>query len=222
MAKIEEHVREYRHLTGRWERPALQWLASKTPARFGPDTLTIIGIIGSLVIFAGYALSNQHPGYLWLASFGFAVNWLGDSLDGTLARYRKTERPKYGFFVDHTVDVGSEALVFIGLGVSPFARLDIALLGLVGYMSMSVYVYVRTAVDGVFKLGFGGFGPTEARLLVVAANTAVFFFGNPSFEVAGQVLTPLDLLLGGIALVMGTMFLFVSARYAFALRDIGE
>ena len=104
MADKESHKRVNDILLGPIERPALNWLAAHMPAWMTPDGLTIIGVIGAVIILVSYGLSNLEPAFLWLASFGFFVNWFGDSLDGTLARYRKIERPKYGFFVDHTVD----------------------------------------------------------------------------------------------------------------------
>ena len=155
MSKPKSHERVNDILLGPLERPALAWLAARMPAWVNPDILTGIGIFGAALICAGYWLSNLSPQFLWLVVFGFVVNWFGDSLDGTLARYRKIERPRYGFFVDHTVDAFSEVLVVTGLGLSPYVRLDIALLGLVGYLLVSVMVYIRTYIDGVFKISYG-------------------------------------------------------------------
>jgi len=132
MKEIETHERVNDILLGPLERPALKWLAEHQPSWMTPDILTIIGIFGSVLIFTSYALSRIDPAFLWLASLGFVINWYGDSLDGTLARVRKIERPKYGFFVDHVVDAASEALVFFGLGVTFYIRFDLASVALVG------------------------------------------------------------------------------------------
>ncbi|HQJ02669.1 MAG TPA: CDP-alcohol phosphatidyltransferase family protein, partial [Anaerolineaceae bacterium] len=139
-------------LLGKLERPALKWLAAKTPAWVSPDFLTVIGFLGSVVVFVGYVFTNRHPAFLWLASLGFIINWLGDSLDGTVARYRNIERPKYGFFVDHTVDALDEMLVFLGLGLSPYVDFSLAILTLLGYMLMTVLAYITTIVSGVFRI----------------------------------------------------------------------
>ena len=145
MSEIKPHTRINDILLAPLERPALQWLAAHMPSWISPDILTVIGIIGAIAILLGYLLSNQSPGFLWLGSLGFVINWFGDSLDGTLARYRQIERPKYGFFVDHTVDSFNEVLIVIGLGLSPYVSFNIACLGLIGYLLMSILVYIRTA-----------------------------------------------------------------------------
>ena len=91
----------------RLEQPALAWMASRLPARVTPDLLTGIGLFGSLVAAGAYMAAASHPAYLWLASFGLAMNWFGDSLDGSIARMRKIERPRYGFFLDQNIEFGS-------------------------------------------------------------------------------------------------------------------
>lgn len=176
---IHDHKRINDILLGPLERPALRWLARNMPGWVTPDLLTAVGFIGSLLTLAGYALANLHPAYLWLASFGFMVNWFGDSLDGTLARYRQIERPIYGFYIDHSMDIITEVLFFLGLGFSPYVRFDRACLALIGYLMVSTLVYIQTCVMGEFRLSYAGLGPTEIRVLAIAANTAVFFAGNP-------------------------------------------
>jgi phosphatidylglycerophosphate synthase len=125
MANINDHRRINDTVLGPLERPALKWLAAHQPAWVTPDILTAIGTLGAVVIFTGFILSNYDKNFLWLATLGFIINWYGDSLDGTLARYRHIERPRYGYFVDHTVDSFNEVLVFVGLGLSPYLRLTL-------------------------------------------------------------------------------------------------
>jgi archaetidylinositol phosphate synthase len=209
MSDIKPHKRVNDILLGPLERPALQWLAAHMPVWMTPDILTGIGILGSVVILAAYGLSDRNANFLWLVNLGFVINWFGDSLDGTLARYRQIERPKYGFFVDHTVDAVSQVFVVLGLGLSPYVRYDVASLALVGYLMMTVYVYVDTYVSGRFKISYGKLGPTEVRLIVILANTAVYFFGNPNFEFSVGILSVFDIFVLMIALLLFLIF-FVS------------
>ncbi|MEI2692618.1 MAG: CDP-alcohol phosphatidyltransferase family protein [Anaerolineae bacterium] len=146
MTTPQDHKRVNDILLGPIERPALQWLAAHSPAWMTPDKLTAIGTAGAFLIFFSYLATRIHPGFLWLASLGFLINWYGDSLDGTLARYRKIQRPKYGFFIDHTVDAFTETLIMLGLGLSIYITFNVAALALIGYLMLSVFVYVRTFV----------------------------------------------------------------------------
>jgi phosphatidylglycerophosphate synthase len=217
---IREHKRVLDTLTGPFEKPLLIWLARRMPAWVNPDLLTAVGVLGAAIVFAGYALSGTSPAFLWLASAGLVVNWFGDSLDGTLARVRHIERPKYGFYVDHTVDVVSEGLVILGIGASPYVLFPVACAAFIGYLAMSVLTYVRMAVDGVFKISYSRLGPTELRLLVVAFNAALFFyapFGAPSLPGG---LSPADVVVGAIALGLGAAFVISGLKGAVALRDI--
>ena len=208
---IKAHERVNDILLGPLERPALQYFARHMPAWVTPDKLTAFGMLGSVVIFTSYILTRYHPGFLWLASLGFVINWFGDSLDGTLARYRNIQRPIYGFFVDHSLDAMSEALIFISLGLSPYVRLDLALLALVGYLMMSVLVYIRTCVDGVFKISYGKLGPTEVRLIAILANTILFFSSNPQWNTAVGTFGVYDLV--AIAIIVLLFSFFISTTW---------
>lgn len=160
------------------EKKALVWMASRMPRWVSSDMLTGIGTLGAFVIGLGYALSGKNINFLWLASFGFLLNWFGDSMDGTLARVRNQQRPRYGFFLDHNIDCINEAMMFIGAGLSPFLRLDLALVVFSVYLMLSIYVYISAHLKGEFKLTYGKLGPTEFRLIVVIANT-LFIFIKP-------------------------------------------
>lgn len=204
MPDIKSHQRVNDILLGPLERPALQWLAAHMPRSVNSDILTVVGILGALIISLSYWLTNYNRYFLWVASLGLIINWFGDSLDGTLARYRKQERPKYGFFVDHTVDAFNEVLIFLGLGLSPYFSYEIATLALIGYLLVSVMVYVRTCVVGKFVLSYARFGPTEIRVIAILVNTVVFFIGVPLISISGWTINILDILLG---LVFGALFL---------------
>lgn len=217
MKDIKTHKRVNDILLGPLERPALHWFSRHMPAWVTPDLLTLVGVLGTVVIFAGYGLSNLNRAYLWLASLGFFINWFGDSMDGTLARHRHIQRPVYGFFVDHTADAFGQLLIFAGLGLSPYMRFDIALLALAGYLMMSVLVYVRMCVSGVFRISYGRFGPTEIRAIAVLANTLIYLFGNPALSVAGGVIHVFDLAGGAIAAALITIFIVSTSRQAIQL-----
>lgn len=161
------------------EKSALSWLAPRMPAWVTPDGMTAIGFLGAVVIFAGYCLTGINRDYLWLASLGFLINWFGDSLDGTLARYRKIERPRYGFFIDHSIDAIETVLVFCGLGLSPYVDFNIAVMALVGYLLCSLLSNLLLNVYGVFQITFASIGPTEFRATAILFNTVMFIIGNP-------------------------------------------
>lgn len=179
MAEARTHTRVIQSLLGASEKRLLIWIASRLPAWVTPDLLTGLGIFASILIFVSFILTNIHPGFLWLASFGILLNWFGDSLDGTLARVRHIERPVYGFFVDHAVDALSEVLVFVGVGLSPYVDFRVALLCLIAYLLLSIYTYLYTYVKGVFRISFAYLGPTEVRIMAIIANAIVFFVGAP-------------------------------------------
>jgi len=222
MTDMKSHKRVNDILLGPLERPALRWLAARMPAWVNPDILTGVGILGSVVIFFSYWLTNVDANFLWLASLGLVINWFGDSLDGTLARYRKIERPKYGFFVDHTVDAVSTLLVVFGLGLSPYVRFEIACLALVSYLLMSVLVYIRTYVEGVFKISYGRFGPTEVRLIIIIANTVVYFVGNPVVRLWFGAISIYDLIAGIVAALLAMIFVFSTIKQARELAKLNE
>lgn len=222
MSEPKKHERVNDILLGPLERPALKWLAAHMPAWLTPDGLTLIGVIGTLIVFAGYVSSRWSPIFLWLASFGFVVNWFGDSLDGTVARHRRIERPQYGFFIDHTVDAGSQVLMFGGLGLSPYVSLNVALLALVGYLLVSVYVYVDTYVSGRFKLSYGKLGPTEIRVIAIMLNIVMFFVGVPEVTLSFGTFPVYDFAVLAIALILFGIFLGSAGRRARELARIGK
>ena len=168
------------------EKKALVWLAERMPRWVTSDMLTVIGVLGAVIVAVGYALSNWNLSWLWLASFGFVVNWFGDSLDGTLARVRNTQRPLYGFFLDHSIDGINESLMIIGAGLSPMFDMRIALLALCAYLLLSMYVYINAHLKNEFRLTYAGLGPTEFRIVVIIVNT-VYLYAAPLREWSGSV-----------------------------------
>jgi len=155
---------------GALERPALAWMAGRLPLSITPDHLTLIGIAGALTAAGGYFASRWSLQWLWIASAGLALNWVGDSLDGTVARLRGIQRPRYGFFVDHTSDLFSQTLVFMALGASPCAHFPIACLGVIAFLMAFVYSLICVEVRDTLRVTYFGFGPTEIRALLIAGN----------------------------------------------------
>ena len=223
MTDLNNHKRVNDILLGPLERPALKWLASHLPAWITPDKCTSIGVLGAIIIMLGYILSGLNRNFLWLATFGFVVNWFGDSLDGTLARFRGIERPKYGFFIDHVTDAANEVLIFLGLGMTPYVRFDIACLILIAYLLLSVLVYVRTCVAGEFRISYSRLGPTEFRVLAILLNVAMYFFGRISYTVAvgpfGLVsFSPYDLVVSTLSLLLLYFFLSTVSQETIRLK----
>lgn len=188
---------------GTSERAVLDWLCRRLPLWVSPDVMTAVAIVGAFTIAGAYALTNIDPAFLWLASFGLFLHWLGDSLDGSIARYRHIERPRYGYFVDHSIDGLSVFLIGFGIGLSPYVRLDVALLTLSSYLLILILVFVRTSVTGEFRMAYFRIGSTEIRLVMVLANVVVYLIGNP---VVDTFLGPLSLY-DMIGSVMGVLFL---------------
>jgi phosphatidylglycerophosphate synthase len=159
------------------ERPALAWLVRRLPARATPNHLTALGLLGAVATAAGFAACHVSNGFLVFVVLGLAANWYGDSLDGTLARHRKIERPHYGYFVDHASDLIAQTLIIVGLGFSPYFTLFSALLVLSMYLLISSYTYLKVMVAQTHQLSYGGMGATEFRLLVALWALAAAFVG---------------------------------------------
>lgn len=179
--------RELTFLLADPERRLLRWIAHRLPAWVTSDQLTALGVAAATAAATAYALTAIHHAWLWAASAMLVVQWFGDSLDGTLARVRQQERPRYGYYLDHVVDAYSTAMIGIGLGVSPYVSLGIALGLVVVYLVLSINVYLESAVFGAFRLAYGRLGPTEMRLILIAINTGLAlhqnFFGRGTVPV---------------------------------------
>ncbi len=156
------------------------------------------------MVFAGYAASAWTATWLWLTIIGYLVQWFGDSMDGSLARYRGIERPNYGYFLDHSCDGVATVLIIGGIGCSPFVRLDVALFAAIGYLLLSVHAYLAAKVCGEFKLSYLAAGPTELRLMLIALTLAMLFLGHqPGF--LGQV-SGFDMFVGLVGAVLAILF----------------
>lgn len=164
------------NLLAQSERRLLNWICARLPAWVTPDMLTGIGMVGAFMVFGGYLASNLGDDWLWLAIAGYAVQWFGDSTDGSLARFRKIERPRYGYFLDHSCDGLATTLVVVGIGLSPYVTLEWALVALAGYLLLSIHAFLSVRVLGELKLSYLNAGPTELRFLLIALTLAMIWF----------------------------------------------
>ncbi len=161
------------------ERRALVAIAARLPGWCTPNAMTMLGVLGGFVVVLGYVLSRETSAWLHLANAGLVIHWLGDSLDGTLARIRAIERPRFGFYLDQVIDALGNVLIALGVGLSPVARLDVALFVLATFHMLSIQVYVRAIVDREFHMAVGRLGPTEMRVGIVTMNIGILVFGAP-------------------------------------------
>ncbi|MEO7786771.1 MAG: CDP-alcohol phosphatidyltransferase family protein [Sphingomicrobium sp.] len=209
----EPLTRIQRNVLARSERSLLNAMCARMPVWVTPDLLTAIGVGGAIIIFAGYALSGFNPAFLWLAIAGYAVQWFGDSMDGSLARFRKIERPSFGYFLDHSCDGLTSLLILVGIGLSPFVRLDVALLALAGYLLLSVHAYLSARVLGELKLSYLNAGPTELRIALIAMTIGMMLLGAAPGRFG--LVSGFDLIVGGVAAALIGLFVvqtLVTAR----------
>ncbi len=215
----EHHERRSVFFLARFEQWALPRMARALPRWVVPDHLTLVGLFGSTVIAVAYALSNRDDAWLWAASAGLIINWFGDSLDGTLARVRKIERPRYGFYLDHLTDAYSTTAVGIGLGLSPYMLLSVGLAIVIAYLVLSINVYLETHAFGEFQFGYAWMGPTEARALLIGLNTLALFRPPLPFHIGVVGATLFDVIgAAGAATMAGLL----AARVTRNLRRLAE
>jgi phosphatidylglycerophosphate synthase len=192
------------------EKRALIWLAERTPARINPDHLTALGLTAQIGAGVCYALSRSYPLALLAVIACLSLNWLGDSLDGTLARTRQQLRPRYGFYVDHMVDSFGSLALMGGLSVSGFMHPAIAIGLLIGFLMLSIQSYLAAHTLGEFRISLWKFGPTELRILLAVGNLALFW--KPQVHLLGRVWKLFDVG-GAIGLAgMALMVIFFTAQ----------
>jgi len=187
------------------ERRSLLWLAAHTPPWIGADHLTCLGLLAQIGAGACYALARWNR-YALLGGIVFlALNWLGDSLDGTLARFRQQSRPRYGFYVDHMVDTFGALALMGGLALSGYMHPWIAIELLIAFLTLSIQSYLATHALGEFRLSFWRFGPTELRILLAVGNLALLW--RPRVHLLGGIYKLLDV--GGTIGLLGMAFMAV-------------
>jgi archaetidylinositol phosphate synthase len=175
----KEYRRDISGVSAGLERRLLNVIAVRLPAWVTPNRLTALGVFGGLMTGFGYAAGNWHRGWLSLVLIGFVVHWFGDSLDGTMARLRRIERPRFGMFIDQSCDLLTVFVIVFGLGLSPWVRMDVAIATYAGYLLLAVLVHLRAGVTGVYDIAHDGVGPTEGRILFMLITIGMYFT-NPS------------------------------------------
>lgn len=202
------------------ERRLLNFLCPRLPGWTTPDQLTALGFVGALLVAAGYCLSWASPAWLALSVFGYVVNWFGDSLDGSLARWRKIERPSYGYFIDHSVDAVATLAMVGGIGLSPYMRIDVALFAVIGYMLLSIHAFLASKVMGEFRLSYMAGGPTELRLMLIVMTISMPLVGGGLLW--GTGLSAYDLFALLITVILVALFIVQTASTARQLNQPGK
>jgi phosphatidylglycerophosphate synthase len=202
---MTDHVREHRSILAAAEKRLLIFIAERLPRAINSDHLTSLALAAMGLAGAAFAAARWDRRALWLVVVALALNWFGDSLDGTLARVRRVERPRYGFYVDHVLDIAGATLLFGGLACSPFMASGIALTLLIAYLLVSGEVFLATAVRGVFKMSVGGIGPTELRIILAAG--AIALLHEPHLSIGTLTVRLFDL--GGALAAAGLLAVFV-------------
>lgn len=202
---FREAGREQQSLLAPFEKRLLIRMAQATPQWINSDHLTLLGLVS--MFFAGlcYWLARWNKYMLLVVILWLAANWLGDSLDGTLARVRNRQRPRYGFYVDHITDAFGTFFLVSGLGLSGYMSPRVAAVLLIAYFMLSIQAYLATYALGTFQLSYWKFSPTELRLLLAAGNIALLY--KPMGSLWGYRFPIFDI--GGVAGIIG-MFLMLT------------
>ncbi len=191
-------LREMTYVLAGFERRVLERLARRVPRGLRPNHFTALGMLGAVGAGVAYALTRYNPAWLWVASLMLGIHWLGDSLDGTLARVRGAERPKYGFYLDHVMGALSVVATGVGIALSGYVSLPLALGLVVAYLALAVNVYLESTVFGVATVEYGRMGPTEVRLVLIVLNTVLALGVRPGVRVANWTVA---VVLAGMVLV---------------------
>src|SRR3954453_10711259 len=214
-----EAKREPNFLLAPLERRFLPWAANRLPRWILPDDMTALGVLAAFGVCAAYQLSNIGRCWRWVARGVLVLQWVGDSVAGPLARVRGIQRPKYGYYLDHMVDAIATAAIGLGLGLSPFMLLSIGALIVVGYLILSINVYLESMAFGRFRLGYGFLGPTEIRAVLILLNTALALGLGLDFRLLELNMTIFDVIGLGIVALMLTL---LTVRVFGNLRELAR
>jgi archaetidylinositol phosphate synthase len=202
------HIRDHRSLLAAAEKRLLVAIARRLPAWIGSDHLSVLGLVGIILTGASFALMAVTPLAAYAVPVMLVVNWFGDSLDGTLARVREQQRPRYGYYVDHVIDIAGTAVLMAGLACSTIMSPLLALALLCAYLLLCAESYLGANASGVFRMSFLGFGPTELRLVLIAGALKVAVSPNVTAPLLGSVRL-FDL--GGVIALIGLTGAFLAS-----------
>ncbi len=194
-------------ITAKAEEKAKEIICPRIPKWIGPDHLTFIGIVGIVIVSAGFILGYLNGYYLGLVPLGLIINWFGDSFDGSIARYRKRTRPNYGYYIDKMVDAIVIIMLGLGLGLSGFVKIEIAILMTSIYLAMMINVDIVAHVKGETKNSFGWFGPTEIRIIGIIIAIIMFFVPVKSYNLYGYLVTQYDIVVFALSVLMFFMLI---------------
>lgn len=207
-------------LTGKAEEKAKEWICPRIPQWINSDHLTILGYIGMVITALGFIFGFLSRWYILLIPFGLLVNWFGDSFDGSIARYRKKGRPRYGYYIDKIVDAVAVITLALGLGLSGFFKIEISLLFACIYLALMSHVDLVTHVQGQNRNAFGLFGPTEIRIIGALFSIYMFFSKVHYFDIYGHMLTQYDIALFALTVIMAGILLVSIIRKGIELNKI--
>jgi len=204
MNASHDAVRLQTSLLSAAEKRLLVWIASRLPGWVTSDGLTVLALAAMLGAGASYRLAAAHPVGLVLAIACLAINWFGDSLDGTVARVRRRQRPRFGFYVDHVVDAVGTLALLGGLALSGYMTPVVALILLATYYLLSIEIYLATAVTSTFRMAFFRIGPTELRIVLAVGNLVLLV--HPRATLFGHRWLLFDI--GGVVAACGLLGTF--------------
>jgi archaetidylinositol phosphate synthase len=217
-SNFKDAKREQTSVLAPLERAALRGLARRMPAWVNSDHLSLLGLVAMFLAGVFYAFSGSSPLLLHLVNLCIFLNWFGDSLDGTLARYRDRQRPRYGFYVDHIIDTFGTMFLILGLALSGYMTERVAAAVLVVFLMLAINSYLAAYSLGIFKISHAIFGPTEIRLLLIIGNLALIHSAHT--RIFGHRFLLFDV--GGVisAVAMAAILVFSSIKNTHALYDL--
>jgi len=200
--KRDDHDEINTSITAKPEEKAKEFICPRIPQWVGPDHLTILGVIGMIISAVGFLFGFLSKWWLIAVPVGLFINWFGDSFDGSIARYRKRTRPNYGYYIDKIVDAIALMILTLGVGLSGFVKIEIALLFCVMYLTLMLEVDLIVHVQNKSQYSFGMFGPNEVRFIVSVISIIMFFIPVNYYDIYGYLLTQYDIAVFGLSLIM--------------------